>query len=906
MERESWQVAKELFGRCLDASDADRARWIAEAEPAVGREVLALLDALAEADGFLPAGGGVAPGAVSNPPPGPGDRVGAFVLGREIGRGGMGAVFQAERSGAGFAQTLAVKVIPNGARQGVVRRRFRVERQALAALTHPNICLLVDQGTTEEGHLFLVMEYVDGEPLLEYCQRLQMGLRDRLRLFQQLCSAVHFAHQHLVLHCDLKPANVLVRSDGTPKLLDFGIAKLLGGVTAGWKLTETKGWRPMTPAYASPEQLAGERLTTATDIYSLGLLLFELLAGSHPYANALGHPIELLRAMERQAIPAPSAVAAGSVRYQLSGDLDSAVLKAMSHEPKRRYSSAADFAADVERYLTGLPLLARRASWLYRLSKLARRHMLPATVALALLLLGGTFAVQRLEVARQRDHATEEQQRADATLEVIHSMLSGALPDVARGDELSLRQLLAQIAEKLATADMAQGLLLTPAGEEIQVSPGLQAELLQMVGDIQVRLGNYQEAEPALDLSLSLRRSDSSSDSDSLAAALVAKGNLARLQGRFPEARELLLEALELRAAFFGADHPAVATVHQHLGGLARQSRDLESASRHLRTAARIYESRGEEHASHLGDVLRSLASVEIDRKQSARAFEWLDEADRVDPIDAGVQPSRAAVALAMRGIAHLGARQLAEAEAALTEAAQISRRVHGPRHPTLADILGNLATAQYLQGHLETAKENFLQAVSILEEHRPEDYAVLAERRYNLGAVHHALGNLEEAGVLYQSALEAHRSDSNPNQVSMLAIRHRAAMLRADQGDLASGLREVLQVLAERRRLPASNPRHVAGSLADAADLLARAGRDAEAEAALREALEIRQAQPSPQARPLAEAKAALGVLIARQGCSSEARRLLGEGVGGLQASASTKTALLEAAESALVACRE
>ncbi len=353
-------------------------------DPELRAEVESLLDAEPAAPAMLACAIDEAAAALpteNNQDSDVGRRVGPYLLVRQIGRGGMGVVYQAIRSDGEFLHTVAVKLVRRGMDSDGIVRRFRAERQILAALSHPNIAALLDGGTSEDGRPYLVMEYIEGEGLMEYVQRLQLDARSRVQLFTPLCRAVESAHNAGILHRDLKPGNVMVTQDGVPKLLDFGIAKLLETdlVAGDMPATETQA-RLMTPDYASPEQIRGERLTPATDVYSLGVLLYQLLTGKRPYSITGRSMTEIERAITEQTVPRPSEVAESPrLRSALAGDLDNIVAMAMRREPERRYSSAAELGADLGRFLEGMPVRARRDSAFYRASKWTRRHAMAVT-----------------------------------------------------------------------------------------------------------------------------------------------------------------------------------------------------------------------------------------------------------------------------------------------------------------------------------------------------------------------------------------------------------------------------------------------------------------------------------------------------------------------------------------------
>lgn len=432
---------EKILERALEREPEARSRFLLEAcpdDPGLRAEVEAILAGEAEDgpfDRLFDAFGGTST-AESLDALGPGERLGPYLVDRLLGRGGMGSVFLARRADGQFEQQVAIKVLRRDTIGEEPRRHFLAERQILARLSHPNIARVFDGGLTAGGRPYLVMEYVEGTPIDRYCDERRLGIRERLLLFTAVCEAVRYAHQNLVVHRDLKPGNILVTADGRPKLLDFGVAKLLAAEDEGETLTRT-GWLPMTPDYASPEQVRGDPVTTASDVYGLGAVLYELLSGHRPHRFARKPATEVLRVVsEVEPLPPSAAVAAvqegegeegradrstpeavGRARdadprvleRRLRGDLDTIVLKALRKEPERRYAGAGDLAADLERYLEGRPVTARPDTLAYRASRFVRRHRtataLAAMVLLSLAGLAATMAVQAHRIARERDLA---------------------------------------------------------------------------------------------------------------------------------------------------------------------------------------------------------------------------------------------------------------------------------------------------------------------------------------------------------------------------------------------------------------------------------------------------------------------------------------------------------------------
>jgi serine/threonine protein kinase/tetratricopeptide (TPR) repeat protein len=454
-----------------------------------------------------------------------GRRVGAYRVVREIGRGGMGAVFEAVRADDEFEKRVAVKLIKRGMDTDAILRRFRIERQILATLDHPNIARLLDGGTTADGLPYLVMEYVEGLPVNEYADAHRLSTNERLKLFRTVCAAVSYAHQNLVVHRDIKPSNILVQEDGTPKLLDFGIAKLLDA-RQGAGETAT-ALRVMTPEYASPEQVRGESVTTATDIYALGVLLYELLTGRRPYRFKSRSPVEVARAVCEQEPEKPSTAVSRVERTQtgdasskrvtpegvglvregdakrlarrLSGDLDNIVLLALRKEPERRYHSVSEFSEDIRRHLEGLTVSARRDTFAYRGAKFVRRHKVgvAAAAVVALSLVGGVIATAREAYVAQAERARAERRFNDVRA-LAHTFIFDLNDEIGKGPTQARAMLVERALQYLGSLAQEAGddraLRQELASAYLKVGDLQGAPYGQNLGDVQGALASYRKA----------------------------------------------------------------------------------------------------------------------------------------------------------------------------------------------------------------------------------------------------------------------------------------------------------------------------------------------------------------------------------------------------------------------------
>ncbi|MGE0882461.1 MAG: protein kinase [Blastocatellales bacterium] len=415
MTIDQWRQVKELFEASLEREPSARAHFIADqsnGDDAIRQAAEQMLRDFDESSDFLEAPALVEfgfDGAQFDPGYEQGRRIGPYRIVGEIGQGGMGAVYLAERADDAYEKRVAIKMVWPGGIRSEINRRFNIERRVLAALEHPNIARLLDGGVTEDGWSYVVMEYVDGVPITTYCEQRKLSVAERLRLFQSVCEAVQYAHQNLIVHRDLKPSNILVTHAGEVKLLDFGIAKILDPTDDAAGQSQTL-LNFLTPEYASPEHISGQRISTASDVYSLGVLLYELLTGARPFNPTSRSPQELIRLIETHEPARPSLVSAPldeSIRKQLRGDLDNILLKALQKEPLRRYQSVRQFSEDLTRHLNGDTVIAREATLAYRLGKRIRRNK-ALTVGLTLI---GIALITGLIVSRQQLQASQARER---------------------------------------------------------------------------------------------------------------------------------------------------------------------------------------------------------------------------------------------------------------------------------------------------------------------------------------------------------------------------------------------------------------------------------------------------------------------------------------------------------------
>src|SRR5215472_12245057 len=522
---------QKLFEQAVGMVGAEREGFISRhcADPALRRDLELLLACDQGADTFLE--GAVIDAASSvlkSLGLSPGQRIGPYRVLTVIGQGGMGLVYLAERADGKFEQRVALKVLQSGPDQPFVAEQLQQECRILASLEHPNIARVLDADVTEDGVPYFVMEYVDGQPIDSYCDDHKLTVRQRLHVLLPVCDAVQFAHQKLIVHRDLKPDNILVTTQGVPKLLDFGIAKILNDTSTAARITST---RVLTPEYASPEQVRGEALSTATDVYSLGAVLYKLLTGVAPHPVQGKSPAQLVHAICEKDIRKPS-----QLRRELSGDLEHILEMALRKEPVRRYRSVVQFATDIKNFLERKPVIARRDTVWYRSAKYVRRHALAVGFTAVLVVLLGVFSFLQ---ARQLRQTREERDRATRITDFMTSMFKVSDPSQARGNTITAREILDK-----ASKDIDKGM----AQDPVQ-----QAQMMHVMGTVYLGLGLYVDADSLFRKAFDLRRRVLGPDNPDTVETMI---QMNKSTSNPSEARQLLRDAIEIRRRTLGPDHP--------------------------------------------------------------------------------------------------------------------------------------------------------------------------------------------------------------------------------------------------------------------------------------------------------------------------------------------------------------
>lgn len=818
-EEPRWSVVESLFLRALELDEEERAAFVEResgGDPALRHEVEAMLEAETSSSwigSVVRQGLGVGPIEEEVP-----ESIGPYRIVGELGRGGLSTVLLGERADEEYRMRVAIKLVRRGLDTADLLRRLRQERQILARLDHPNIARLLDGGSTPDGRPYVIMEHIEGEAVDVFCRDRRLSLHRRLRLFLSICEAVAYAHRSLVIHRDIKPANILVDAGGSPKLLDFGIAKLLRPEEHDPRdaAHTLPGLRLLTPEYASPEQVRGEALTTATDVYSLGVLLYELLSGERPFrfeardATALERVIchqepdrPSTRIRRRRATsPSPQEPVAP---HQLHGDLDTIVLTALNKDPSRRYPSVEQLADDVERFLGDLPIRARRDAWGYRLAKFVRRHRVGvavATLLVSVLLLASLVTTRQARIAEEERRRAEAQSaRAEKVSELMVELFEVSDPGEARGNTITAREILDRGAERLVV--------------ELEGQPEILATLADTMGRVYQNLGLYDRAAELFADGLDHRLELWGEMHSEVASSLNHLGEARFHQGSYRESAELVERALEIRRRTLGEEHADTLESLNNLAALRFSLGDLEVAERLFRDNLTLRERLlGPEHddsaeaRDNLATVLQRLGG-EVEAEQLLRrSLELRIHRHGED------HPEVARAKSVLAALLHTAGRP-AEAEPLYRQALETQRVVLGVDHPQVAVSATNLGALLAEAGELEEAETLLRRAIELQRRHLGPDHVRLSYPLVHLADLLRQRGrtaDLDPAEGLYHEALAIRRrafGSAHPELAGPLEGLARLELLRLEHGeadDPARALELAREAIAIRRRTLGTN----------------------------------------------------------------------------------------------------
>jgi len=717
---------------------------------------------------------------------------------RELGRGGMGVVWLAERDSGDFKQRVALKLLGFDALRDPDRHaRFRAERRILASLEHPHIARLIDGGALADGTPFLAMEFVDGERLDVWAERARPQLRDLLRLFVAICRAVQAAHQRLIVHRDLKPANILVDGYGAPKLLDFGIAKLLDDSVEVEVATGT-GMQLLTPRYAAPEQVRGEAITTATDVYALGVILYELLTGSSPYGRAAATPDQLRAICDTEPVRPSQATrsdgATGTTSAaHLRGDLDAILLKCLRKESPKRYRGAAELADDLEAFLDRRPVSARAGSTRYAFGKFVARHRVlvaSTTVVFAVLVVAMLLLSRQLaETRRERDIAEHERDRATQSFALLQEVLVSADPSVSKGAELTARQILEAGAQRVEA--------------QAWVAPELRAELLARIADTENVLGMREAALAHLDRAEAL-----TGPNDAAIRGVIAVRRLT-VAGAAGEMKEVESQSAALLAQIDAGDSTlsisdrtdVLITRANALNFLGRGDESLALLQRALALLPEGPELARKRLSAHsqLGQNLQNLGRLDEAESHLREALR-VSLAQGFDPLRVSRDRNNLAGVLAMQG---RFAEAMAEHRLGIADFIAIA----GREHPEYGVRLNNLGMTEYGAGEIEQSLQHVREAVALNRERYGPQSHIVAVAEANLAGVLTAAGRFAEAQSLIGPAHAGLLAKYGANSLLVLRAARTAGVLAMEQQDFPAARRrfEACEQAAREAQLEAN-----------------------------------------------------------------------------------------------------
>ena len=732
----------------------------------------------------------------------PGQQVGVWRVLREIGRGGMGTVYLVERADGQFEQKGALKLVRSALGSDEIARRLRRERRILASLTHANIARLLDGGQTDDGRPFLVMEYVEGRPIDRYCDEERLTVAERLDLFARVCSGIQHAHRKLIVHRDVKPSNIVVTADGDVKLLDFGIARLLtGGDVINDDPVTQPVMRILTPEYASPEQVRGEPVAIASDVYQLGLLLYELLTGhkAQPLAGAPPAVLEervcqmspiqpSMRVVSASAdIAAARRVSVAALSRTLAGDLDTIVLYALRKEPDRRYASVTELLADVERYRAGLPVKAQTDSFQYRARKFVVRRRVPLTWGAALLV---ATAISLPAVAAQRLRIARETARAEQIEQLLSDLFALPHPRVV-----------AQPPMAVTYADHATQLVRS----ELAAHPRSRARLLTMVGRLYNALGHYARSIEVLEEALSLRRVTFGADSIEVADTLEWLGQSQHYAAQYDASESSVRQALRIRKLRLGDVEPDTVRTSLELGDLLHTRGRLREAEAVLREAiVTLRAAAVEVRAQDLGHdplprALRDLANVLRDRgvlRESATLFEEAIAMFRAHAGDQQVATSQVYFSrlLIMRS-------QFDDAESTIEQSIRALRRIYDGDHALVGMALREFGHLRIQQDRLDEAAALLSEAQQVMQKWLGPTHAQVPRTRAHQAELARRRGQTAEAVRLATLTLDEFERLALLEHPSAIDARTTLGEAFLSLGQLSAASRELTSALANAER---------------------------------------------------------------------------------------------------------
>ncbi len=815
-----------------------------------------------------------------------GKQIGSYKIIKEIATGGMGSVFLAERCDGVFEQKVALKIIKPGLSTIPIIRRFQNERQILANLHHPNIAKLFDGGVTEDRRPFFTMEYVDGIPIDEYCDNNKLSINERLNLFIKVCSAVQYAHNNLVVHRDLKPNNILIQKDGTIKLLDFGISKVLSAESEQSDLpTITQAEiNLITPEYSSPEQIKNSNISVSTDVYSLGLILYKLLIGRNAHKFESRTFSEFEKVICEQNISKPSTILIKQkeevnelsdlniyksrktnqkrLKNILSGDLDNICLMALRKEPERRYASVEMLAYDVQRYLDNLPILARKESPIYSTKKFIVRHKAAVITAVVLFfIVNGLILFYTIQLKKERDKATLEAKKSAQVSSFLQDLFLVSDPNESKGKTITARELLDRGSNRLK--------------ETLTDEPEIKTQLLNTIGKVYTNLGLYNSAE---EIFIKIKENSAlyNLKNETIIESLINLGKLYRIEGKYKLAGEILFKALEKSKNTLDKNNKLFGDCYINLGGYFYETGDYKKSYEYFKKAEKVFKEIFGEENEKIANVFYNQGILEFDKGHLDKSDSLYREAIKIEvklkgEINADVATFQNALGQVLRH-----KEEYAEAKELYEKALNTRIKLFGKNHADVAHTLNHLSRLYYNQNLFDKAEPLAREALKIRLAIFDEDHPEVSASRSSLAGILFEKGKYKEAENLYRQSYQASLNklgESHPYTPALLSNISRALI---EQGKYKEGEQHLLKSVNMFKKIFNNDHRYVFRRNIWLADLYNRISHFKKAEILLREQLAIVKNNPLENNWITAVAKSQLGYSLFKQSNFLEAEGLL------------------------------
>ncbi len=879
MTADAWKKLEEAFQRALSLEGSAREAVVDDFgrnEPDLVQQLRDLLraDSASDTDFRQPIEAAVESLSNDIVDPWVGRDVGPWTILERLAGGGMGAVFLAERSDKHYKQVVAVKVMAAQLLGRDAISRFKAERQILANLNHPFIAKLIDGGSTDDGLPYLVMEYIEGLPIDEHCDTRKLGIDQRLALLRNVCTAVNYAHRNLVVHRDLKPSNILVDGEGNPKLLDFGIAKLLEAGRFGQTIAMTReGARAMTPEYASPEQVRGEPISIATDVYALGVLLYRLMTGQSPYGPTLPSSREYEKAIVDTDPLKPSTVvtsrdtrseigeqrntSAERLRRRLQGDLDNIALMALQKDPERRYATASDLSDDIERYLHDEPVRARGDNWLYKSRKFVVRNAKGLSVA-AIVLIGvvGLTSFYTLQLADERNRANQAAAESDQVATFLTGLFASASPHEAKGESITAIDLLERGAEQI---------------DSLSDQPQLQAELSRIMASSYTALGETERSIPMLRQAVAAMELAQPRDEISIAYSLHDLAEAYRQSGQLDLAEENLRRALELRINNMGPEHGLIGYTMARLGVVLQDDRRPDEALALQRRGLEIMIAFGDGEIEPAIDIRGNMGNAlsSLGRYDEAEAL--LRETVALSEKAEGVMAPNSIIRNSNLGLVLIRLDEFQEAINIYEIGIERGQIVWPENYSQVGYMTGSMAAALKAMGRMDESLLAYQEAAEITRLRIGEDNLIYVDRLRGLGSILMGMGRYDEAEVMFRRGLLLAVDLQGDDGYKATLLRVRLGQLDLDRGRPEEAEVWLQQVLRNDEKLNATSKLIVRKELGDAISMQRRYE---EAEPLLLEALAGKEATTGSSQTTLLSFLAAVTAHYRRADDLDESRR--------------------------------